>query len=189
MQTQQIFGSMELWKSDYTCSIYQSFLHCRGTWPTGWMYFCHNSRHDVTTIHQLSQNRHRQQGFSQKVRSDDFCLGKIRLYLHVHMWRSSLSMITDSRLWQKQYVKTVYHRSFFTLKAWQSERGSWRFTSNRRTYGTHQSPVWDYKIVSVVNRSMQNLNPTPLNDTKGTFHHMARLMLYESAQRLSQNNS
>lgn len=172
---------MGVCKSDYTCPIYKSILHCRGIWPTGWIYFCHNSHHDATAIHQLWQNRHRQQGFSQKFRSDDIFLCKIWLNLHVHMWRSSLSMITDCIFWQKQYVKTVHHRSLFTLKARQSEGVNWRFTGDRRTSGTHQSPVWDYLLVSV-NRLMQNSNPTPLNDTKGTLHHMARLMLYESAQ-------
>lgn len=101
---------------------------------------------------------------------------------------SSLSLITN-RLWQKQYVKTIHWRSSFTLKARQPERGSWRFTSDRRTSGTHQNPVWDWKVVSVVNQSMQSSNPTPLNDTKGTLNHMAHLMLYESPQWFSQNGS
>lgn len=109
-------------KSDYTCPIYKSILHCRGIWPTGWIYFCHNSHYNATTIHQPSQNWCRQRSFSQKVRSDDADV-KSDYFLHVHMWRSSLSTITVCRFWQKQYVKTLRHCSFFPLKARQSERG------------------------------------------------------------------
>lgn len=58
------------------------------------------------------------------------------IFLRVHMWRRSLSTITVCRFWQKQYVKTLCHCSFFPLKAQQSEWGRLKIYS-------WQKNLWD----------------------------------------------